>query len=486
MSERVIRGAAVIVGGRFVIRLIGLLNTLLVARLLTPDDFGLVAIGVVTMQILENVSDLSIGQTVIKFRDASSRMLQTLFTFSILKGAAVFVLMAAAAPFVASFYDDPRLVEVYIVLGVAAFIRSARNPKFFEFERELDFSKEIFAALMAKTLAVIASISIALVFRTYWAIIAGMIISISIENIMSYVMRPFRPGFSLHGFRKLLGFTGWITIAGAFTAINNKFGPLVLGRLLGTAPTGNFYVGMTLSDLVGRELALPMVKALYPGLSSLQNDPAQMNRAYLRGVEAMSMIVAPAAFGLAFLAEDMVTFVLGDGWPMAVSVVATVTPAYGLMSVLSGVQTLAMANGKVRPLVIRELFYFLLQMPLLVTATVLYGFKGAIWATAISSVCYIGLQSWLYAQVTGDKWWRPLWSAHRGILSVIPMAFWFFFFRPDIASIEELPIMGRILMDVVTGVMIYGGSVLILWQITGRPDGIEKQTILLLNKRITG
>lgn len=483
LARRVAKSAATIAFGRIAVRLIGLANTLIVARLLTPDDFGLVALGVVVMQILEQLSEVSVSRTVVKFRDAGRELFDTLFTLSIIKGVLVLGVMLALAPLAVGFYDDTRVDGIFVALGLVSLVRSVRNPRFHEFERDLDFSRELLVGVLTKVVSVALSIAIALHYESYWAIVAGIAAGVVLEVILSFWLKPFLPKLSFAAFRQLISFTGWLSAAGALIAINNKLGPLVLGRIVGTGPTGAYYVGGQLAAMVGRELAQPIVKALYPGLSSLQGQPDRMRYAYLRGAEAMAAIVAPAAFGLSFVAKDFTTLVLGEGWDMAALVVGVVTPVYGLVAVLGGVQSLAMATGKVRPLFVREFVYLLCHIPILVFSAKFYGLEGAVWGSVVASLIFLALQCRLYAMTAEDHWWQPLWAARRGLLALIPMTVWFKLIRPEIVPIEALPIFARLGVDAMTGAAIYVVSLAALWVLEGRPDGLERQAVLMTARR---
>ncbi|VAW07937.1 hypothetical protein MNBD_ALPHA05-1049, partial [hydrothermal vent metagenome] len=109
LTGRVARGAAWIFGGGVFARLLGAVNTIVVARLLVPDDIGLVAVAIVSMQLLQGVSDIGVAQAVVRFRDADRADLDTLFTLSALRGLAIGLVLAAAAPVMAAVYNDPRM-----------------------------------------------------------------------------------------------------------------------------------------------------------------------------------------------------------------------------------------------------------------------------------------------------------------------------------------------------------------------------------------
>ena len=113
LGKRVAFGSALIVASRFIIRTLGFINTLILARILVPEDFGLVALGVTVMQLLQNISDIGVSQTVIRFRDAGRKQLDTLFTISLIRGLIVMTLLIIAAFFAPKFYGDERVFWVF-------------------------------------------------------------------------------------------------------------------------------------------------------------------------------------------------------------------------------------------------------------------------------------------------------------------------------------------------------------------------------------
>lgn len=486
VGRKVAKGAALMASTQVIVRLIGLVNTLLLARLLVPEDFGLVALGITAMQILETVSELSVSRTVIRFRDQGREMFDTLFTLSMGKGVLVFIIMACLSVMAPMIYDDERVTAIFLAMGGIALIRSLMNPRFYEFERDIDFTKEFILKILTKLAGVLISITIALIFRSYWAIICGMAVGIFSQVVLSYIFRPFRPNLSLSAFGTIFGFMGWMTATSVLAAINNKLPTLFLGRLIGLAPTGAFYVGEQLASLPGREVATPIIRALYPGLSTLQKDDDRMNEAFLKGSEALAALVLPAAFGLGFIATDATALLLGDQWAKAALVVAVMTPVQGLLAIYGGTQALAMAKGRVRPVFLRELTFLPIQVPFIAIAAYLYGFEGAVWGTALTSLIYMALQMRLYAITTGVKWFKPLWGARRSLVAVGMMSLWFVIGQHYFAMLNEYNVLIRIVIDFICGASIYLVCLLLFWTIEGRPDGIEQQGLNLLKRRAAG
>ena len=471
LGSRVARGAVWIVGARFVIRSLGLINTLVLARLLAPEDFGLVAIGVTIMQLLQNVSDIGVAQTVVKFRHADREHYDTLFTLSAIRGLIVSAILLTAAPFAGTFYEDPRATAVFLGIAVVPLFHAFMNPRYFEFERDLDFTKEFMATAGNKIIGVVVSVAVALIFRNYWAIILGLATGAFVQMVISYILRPYRPRFRLSRFKELIGFTGWLTGLSFMAALNNKLDMLFLGKLIGPSQAGAYYVGDSVASLPSHEIATPIARAIYPGLSELQGAPERMREAYLRGVEAFGLVAMPAAFGFAFVAKDLVHLLLGEGWENAIPLVQFYTPAAGLLALFSATNGYAMAQGRTHLIFLREFFYFLVRMPIFVWASATFGLMGAVLATSCGSLFHSALCLVLYWRLSGRSPLEPLWRARRSLLGVAAMAAYFLLLRPD--DIDGWPMARRLALDIPVGAGLYIAALLGGWAMEGRPPGIE-------------
>ena len=477
IGKRVALGAIWIVATRLLVRSLGFINTLVLARLLVPEDFGLVALGVTIMQLLQNISDIGVSQTVVYYRNAGRREYDTIFTLSVIRGVGVAALLLLASLFAGGFYDDPRVAGIFVVIASVPFIRSFINPKFYEFERDLDFSKEMIASGLNKLVGVIVSISIAVAFHSYWAIVLGLAAGTLTQVIISYMVRPYRPRLSLHSFNELLGFTGWLTGVSFVVALNNKLDVLILGRLLGPTETGAYYVGDQIASLPTIEIAQPIARSVYPGLSELQSDPARMNRGFLRGVEVLGAIALPAALGCGFVARDLVFLLLGAKWEIAIPVVQAFAPVIGIMLIFITTQSYAMALGKTKLVFYRELLYFLVRTPIFIWATLTYGFQGAIYSAAALCFFHIAMSLALYQQLSGRAFWEPIWRIRRSLGGCFAMAFYFFVLRDNAPAIADLPMFLRFVADVTLGASFYAITHIALWAVAGRPEGVERTAL---------
>jgi PST family polysaccharide transporter len=479
LSGRAAKGAAWIFAARTVMRLLGFINTIILARLLAPADFGVVAVALTAMQLLQNFSDIGVSQAVVRFRDAGRGDLDTLFTLSGLRGVTIAILLGAAAPIAAGFYDDPRMFWLFAGVALYPLLTGFINPKFYEFERDLDFSKEFLSSAANKLAGVAVSIAIALIYRTYWAIILGLIASGVVQLALSYAMRPYLPRFSFESMKKVFGFSGWLFGVSFMAALNNKLDAFVLARLVGPTSTGVYYVGFQFAELPTTELASPIARALYPGLSAMQGDEERMRAAFLKGVEALGAVAMPAAFGFAFVARDLITLLLGEKWEGAAQVVEVLAPVLGLQTLFVATQFYAMALGLTRLVFMRELIFFLIRFPIFVWATLAYGLAGAIHAAAACGLLHVALNLILYARASRRGAFDPLWAARRSFGAVALMSAFFLFAEPSIVWLDAVGPAARLGAEILIGAAIYAAALFALWRAEGSPQGVEASALAM-------
>jgi PST family polysaccharide transporter len=426
------------------------------------------------------------AQAVIKFRDATRDDLDTLFTLSALRGVAIGAALALFAPFAAVFYGDPRMTFVFCGVAAVPLLGGLVNPRFYEFERDLDLSKEFFASSANKIVSVVASVAFALIFRNFWAIIVGLCAGGSTQLLLSYVLRPYRPRVTFASFKKVFGFSSWLTGVSIMAAFNNKLDAFILGRAIGAAGTGVYYVGRQLAELPTSEIGGPIARALYPGLAALQGNTERLRQGFLKGVEALGAVALPASIGFAFVAADVSRMLLGAKWDGAADVIATLTPILGAQTLFLASQYFAMALGLTRLVFFRELIFFFLRTPLFIWAAASYGLNGAVWAVAAAGVVHIVLNLALYARAAARPFWEPIWQARRSILATAAMSLVLLAFR-ELWRPAEAEI--RILSEVLLGAAVYGAGLFAFWLAEGKPAGVEQSALALassVRKRFGG
>lgn len=475
------KGSGWIVGGTYAARLLGFVNTLIVAWYLVPEDFGLFAIGLTFMQLMMGFTEVGLSLAVVRFRDASDDDMDTLFTMAAIRGLLLAAIMVAAAPLAVQVFGDARLGVVFAGLALVPFFTGLINPRFYEFERAGDFSREFVVTIASKIASVAITIGIAAATRSYIAIIAGPITAAFVLCVMSYVLRPVLPRVTLASWRKVFGFTGWITLVAIFAALNNKLDAMLFGRLIGTSSAGTLYVGSQLAELATRDVSVPIARAIFPSLSARQDDAEEVRLGYLQGVQALAAIALPLAVGFSLVAHLAVPLLFKPAWSGAIPVIQVIGPVLGLQAVFAATQGFAMAVGQVPVIAAREAAFFCLRTPLLVWALLTHGFVGGLYAVAGMGIVHCVLNALVYAKLSSDAPWRPLAVSGRSLLATGVMA-------GVVAALSGM--LGdtfhpapTLVALIVPGGLAYVVTHGALWLASGRPVGVEASLAALLSSK---
>ena len=197
LNQRMARGAAWMVLLRFSERAIGLVSTVLLARILVPADFGLVAMAMSVYAAVEIMTMFSFDIALIQNRDAGKEHFDTAWTFNIIFGGGIMLLMAAAAYPAASFYVDERVAPVMMWLGLGAFFRGFENIGVIYFQKDLNLRKEFELGLTRKLVGFAVTVGIALAYQNYWALVIGTLVQRVFGVAMTFIIHPYRPRLSL-------------------------------------------------------------------------------------------------------------------------------------------------------------------------------------------------------------------------------------------------------------------------------------------------
>lgn len=473
-TRRFAAGTGWLYGFRWADRLLDFLALVVLARLLTPDDFGLVAIAASVVAIIEGLSAFDVNKALIRARDEHRDLYDSAWTLSALRGAAAALIMAASAPFL----NDPRLGAVLLVLAASPLLTGLANPRFILFERSLDYSRLAVQTLGAKVVYFAVTVGHALVYRSYWSLVLGMLAGTFVSAVLSYALRPYRPRPTVARFREIFGFSGWLSLTSVVTTLAMETDRIIVGRLIGVADAGLYYMTQKVGVLPTRELISPLQRILFPSFSELSGDEPRLRRVVLESVNVLGSLSLPAACGFALVAGDFVPLVLGERWTVIVPLLAILVPYLGLRATLSMTLPCVMALGRTRLLFWVSFVYALIHVPAFVAGTYFYGLTGAIWSIAGAGVVYSYLNAWMLKLTLGislgevlRRLLRPLAATAVMVGAVLA-----------VGSLTLAPVWLALGVKVLAGAAVFGAALYGLWRLEGRPPGIERRALQLLGR----
>jgi teichuronic acid exporter len=319
VEKSIVRGVAWVGGTKWLTQLLAWASTLIVARLLTPADYGLVSMATIYLGMVTLVSEFGIGSAEIALRELSLEQLEQLNSLAVILGLAGFALSLVAAKPLEYFFKAPQLPAVIIVLSLSFIITSFQVVPAAFLQRELRFKElSIISGIRALANSVALVTFAALGFR-YWTLVLGALVSTTMNTGLTLGLR--RYGFRrplLHSLRNALTFT-WHILSGRmawYFYSNSDFG--VAGRTLGQVPLGGYTVAWNLA-FTPIDTVSSFVGSVMPAvLSAMQDDVAALRRYILNFTEGLALVTFPLSIGLALVAHEAVLLVLGQKWEAAV------------------------------------------------------------------------------------------------------------------------------------------------------------------------
>jgi O-antigen/teichoic acid export membrane protein len=311
LAHAVAWGAA----ARWASQIVSWASTIVIARLLSPYDYGLVGMSGLYIQLALLISQAGIGDAVISLRDLTRRQIAELNTISLIMGAGLTGLSCALGPFVARFFSAPPLVAVIAVASVGFLINAVQVVPKALLQRDLRF--KLLAAIETVRVfsQVISTVILAWLNFRYWSLVLGSIVSSIVASSLTYYwMRHDFATPSIANLRRELRFSrdALLSRIASYVYDNADFG--VAGRVLGGAALGNYTVAWTISaapiDKIG-SLVTGVTPAFF---SAVQTDKAELSRYFLRLTEVVSFLTVPASIGIALVADYLVPVLLGPRW----------------------------------------------------------------------------------------------------------------------------------------------------------------------------
>ncbi len=490
-AKRVATGAGWLYTYRWGERLLDLISIVVLARLLAPEDFGLVAIAASIVAIVDGLSDFDVNKALIRIRedvptkegsqhDVDRSLYNSAWTLSALRG----LLSALVMVLIAVLLTDARIAAVLFVLAWSPLLKGLSNPRFVTFERNLVYSKLAWLTLGAKLVAFCVTLVIAVFYRTHWALVIGILVGSLASLLLSYALRPYRPGLSFARSSEIFAFSGWMSLTTIVTTLSMETDKIIVGRLLGIADAGLYFMTQRVGVLPTRELVSPLQRILFPSFSEIADDPARLRRVVCESVNVLGSLSLPAGFGFALVANDVVPLALGEQWQPIVLLLTILVPFLGLRGTLSMTLPCVMALGRTRLLFQVSVVYALIHIPAFIVGTIFFGLVGAIGSIVLAGFFYSYLNVWLLKRTLdislGDilrQLRRPLIAAMLMVIAVMALG--------GIQSLELFSAAGSwlaLVTKIGVGGVVFCTIQYTIWRSEGRPAGIERRLLQVLSR----
>lgn len=467
MRARLAKGAGFVVLGRITGSLLQFAGTLILVRLLLPDDFGLVAFATAVLGIVKSVTDMSLSSALIQLRSLERAHLDTAFTLNVARGLLLTLLLAGAAFPLQSMMSDQRTALLLIALSPLLMLDGLANPRLALLTKDLVFWQQFLIHVAQKLSSALVSVGFALVFRNYWALVAGALASQVLTVAISYVLAPYRPRFAVSRYREMFSFSVWLTLGMALNQVNWRIDSLLIGSLSGKTTLGYYSMGDNLANMPTREATMPLYATLFPAFARVADSQALLAKAYSRAQALLTAVALPLGVGTALVAAPLVPLALGDKWLPAIIVMQVLAPTAALQTIGSLAHPLGMAVGRTKLLFQRDLAYFMLRVPIIGIGMYVWGLPGALFGRAATVIVENALNMSVARSITGLSYGALALGSYRTFLSIGAMV--------GVVSFLPAPAnhIAHIALKVAIGGLVYTGAHCGLWLLAGRPEGPE-------------
>lgn len=483
VGRAVARGAAWTTTIHFISRALAVVSTLILARLLTPADFGLYALGMSAYAFIELLGAFGFAVVLIQNQAATDEHYNTAWTLNFIFSCLCATTLYLVAPLAADLLRDNNLIAILRFCCLLFLVDAVKNNGIVNFRKEMVFDREFKLRISVKLTGFLVTVPIAFLTRSYWAMLSGLLASSIMLVILSYVMHPFRPRFSLVKWREMLAFSSWLQLNNIIGYGSRHSGRFFLLRSSGVDAVGSLQVARELGTIL-LEIVKPINRAAFPGYAKVNKDPRAMSELYY-DVQGMLMLVGvPLSAGMFMLAHLFVPLLLGEKWLPIVWLVQLFS-VQTLLSVFSGsINQLLVACGKVNwatSLMILRLGLFLSALIVLVPE---HSAAGVIYSRLFTWGMTIFVAFYLLRLAIGIDFFRVIFLLHRPLLAtaVMCVAISVLGFQYTTGG-PFLPQFGRVVVCVVVGAVVYGGVLLALWLAAGRPFGAERTLLRLIEER---
>lgn len=412
MFKSLLQGAAWSVALAWLSRLIGLFSILIVARILTPDDYGVVAIAMIVMFFIQNISSAGTSQYLIQKKDLDVDDVRTSWTLVILFRIFYSVVLFFSSGMLSDYFDEPRLEDVFQLLSLVPIIDAFKNISLFLEEKNLNYKPVFILGLLRKIIALAVSVSLAISGYGYWSLIYAELVGCLIFVLFSYVYLPinsmhFRP--TLRKLSDQFSFYSWSFMQVFIGFAKSKIDGLLLAKYVGSSGMGQYHLSSSLADMTSNELSTPITRPLYAGLAKYEKDSdSQIQMAY-KSLASIALTVFFLSFLLATTSIEVVGLLLGNNWRDIPPIVSILSVAYALSASGALYQRLLTVQGKVKHVFYLDCISLVVISALVGIAAFYFRSLEAIsWSRLLSAMIVLAVSSAFTARYTSLRFINSL------------------------------------------------------------------------------
>lgn len=385
-SRQTFIGLSWMSGFRVISRIISTIRIVILARIITPTQFGVFSIASIMLSFLEIITETGINVFLVQERDKIDRFVNSAWIVSILRGIILSLIIFASTPFIIAFFKIPDLSRFLLLISLVPLVRGFINPSIVRFQKDLQFDKEFFLRFVIFVFDSIVSVTLALIWHDaisfVWGLMAGAILEVTLSFVFFRPVPIFKFEFNIA--KIVLNHGKWVTTYGIFNYIAQNGDNIVVGKLLGSTPLGIYQMGYTISTLPISEISDVANKVVFPVYSKISDDKERLIKAFKKTILLISLPVVTLSLIIYFLPQEFFNFVLGPRW-IGITSILKILVFYGMLRAITGISSsLFLALRKQNFVAGMTFVRFLTLLLTIVPFTLSYGIIGASYSALLS------------------------------------------------------------------------------------------------------
>jgi O-antigen/teichoic acid export membrane protein len=481
LRNRTAAGAIILVASRLIARGLDLGTLVVLGRLLSPADFGLVAIAMAVVQIVEAVMELPLSLALVALPTRTKLHYDSAFTLQLIRGLTLAAILLILAWPLSQIYNDHRLIGLVCALSIAPASRGLISPRTVEYALNFNFLPSFTMEVAGKLVALALSVSVALLTESYWSIAIATIASPATMLVVSYGFAPYLPAISLKEWRAFARYLRWTTASQVITALVWQMDQLMLGRFVDRFELGRFSMAANLAVLPTQVLVGQITSPLVVAFSSVRDDLGRLKTAYHKSAISIAAIGFPIMVWISLNSEPTIRLILGQKWMTAAPILNWLSLAM-IPSLFAGPLTpLAASLNRTSVFLRLSTAELCIKLPLMLVGLIYYGIPGVVAVRLITALAMSGCTMLVIRELIGLRLRDQLLGPWRAMVSVAIMAVALVPFEGAFANAADLV---KLTLDLTIvgsiGAVVYVSSMFLLWRLVGCPDGLELHVANLL------
>lgn len=473
-KPNIIHGAFLAVAMRWTDRLIGLLSTIILARILVPADFGIIATASIVIALADVLLEMGVYVVLMQTQNPTPAHYNTAWTIRLIQTSIMTVLVLLAAPLAADYFNNPALTPVIQLLAFTFLLEGLENIWIITLQKDQQYTRDFRFMFSKRFAGFIITIVTALLTHSYWALVAGTLSGRLTGVILSYTMHANRPHFSLEKFREIFSLSQWVWVRSIAQYFQGRLHQIVIASRESSSVMGIYTLADQIAAMPTTELLAPLNRVLFPAFVKVKDDLAELKRVFLLAQGVQALIVIPAGIGMTLVAHEAVILMLGEKWLPAVPFVETLA-LLGCFTAFtaSGFYVLA-TLGKFR---VTAAYAWIQVGVFALLAYIAFPDAGAKTVAQLRVVlAATGLVTFAFficRELPGLKVSEMLASVLRPMIGALVM----YAAVRLLESQLQLPLLPMLMLKIIAGCLAYSLAVLALWSLTSRNGSAESYLI---------